>query len=269
VENRPSRGWYPRIDLRELWAYRELAWALAQRDFKLRYAQTVFGVAWAFIQPLAAALIFTVVFGRLVDVPSDGIPYPVFAYASLTLWFYVANAVGAAAESLVEHSRLVSKVYFPRLIAPFASLFPGLVDLAVSLAIAVGFMAAYDVRPHASVVFLPLWLLFAFAIALAVGLWLCALNVLYRDVRYALGVLIQLWLFVSPVVFPSSLVDGAWRYVFALNPMAAALDGFRWSMLGGPAPRPDALVSVVMALMVLAGGLVYFRRVERAFADRI
>ncbi len=269
VESRPSTGWLPRLDVRELWAYRELALFLALRDLKLRYKQTAFGVAWAIIQPLGAAAIFTIVFGRLAGLPSDGLPYAVFVFAGMIAWSYVSSAVAAAAESLVEHRGLVTNVYFPRLLAPLAAVLPGLVDLAISLAILAVFMVAYGVVPSAALVLLPVWLAALVGTALLAGLWLSALNVLYRDVRYALGFLIQLWLFASPIVFPSSLVDGAWRYVYSANPLVGAIDGFRWSLLGAPPPGNEDLVSLGVGLLLFAGGVLYFGKFERRLGDRI
>jgi lipopolysaccharide transport system permease protein len=269
IENRPSTRWLPRLDLRELWAYRELALFLALRDLKLRYKQTAFGVAWAIIQPLGAAVIFTIVFGRLAGLPSDGLPYAVFVFAGMIAWSYVSGSVGAAAESLVEHRTLITSVYFPRLLAPLAAVLPGLVDLAISLVILAVFMATYGVTPGAPLVLLPVWLVALVGTSLAAGFWLSALNVLYRDVRYALGFLIQLWLFASPVVFPSSLVDGDWRYLYSANPLVGALDGFRWSLIGAPAPGTEDLVSLAVGLLLFTSGVVYFRRVERRLGDRI
>jgi homopolymeric O-antigen transport system permease protein len=269
VENRPSTRWLPRLDIRELWAYRELAYFLALRDVKLRYKQTVFGVGWAIIQPLAAALIFTIFFGRLAGLPSDGLPYAVFVYAGMIAWSYVSTAVSAASESLVEHRALVTNVYFPRVLAPLAAVLPGLIDLAISLVILAAFMGAYGVVPTAALVLVPLWLVGLLAASLAAGLWLSALNVLYRDVRYALGFLVQLWLFASPVVFPSSLVEGNWRYVYSANPLVGVLDGFRWSLLAAPAPGREDLVSLAVGVFLLLSGILYFQKVERQLADRI
>ncbi len=269
TENRPRRGWLPRLDLAELWSYRELAFFLALRDLKLRYKQTVFGIAWALIQPVAAMLLFTVIFGRLADVPSDGLPYAVFVFAGLAVWFYFSNSVEAAAESLVEHRELVTKVYFPRLLAPIAAVLPGLVDLAVSLGLLAVVMIVSGVAPTGAAVLLPLWALAAVGLAFAAGTWLAALNVLYRDVRYALGFFIQLWFFASPVVFSSSLFEGPWRYVYALNPVAGLIDGFRWAAVGAPAPGPEALISLASGILLLVGGLLYFGQVERRLADAI
>ena len=268
-ENRASRGWLPRFDLAELFAYRELALLLALRDLKLRYKQTFFGVAWAIIQPLAGVAIFSLVFGHLAKVPSDGLPYPVFAYAGLAVWTYLSTSVAGSAESLAQQHALVTKVYFPRLLAPVASVLPGLVDLAVSLPVLAVFMVADGAAPTAALALLPFWVLAAVALAAAVGVLLSALNVEYRDVRYALPFLLQLWLFASPVVYPSSLFHGVWRYVYSINPAVGVIDGFRWSVAGGPAPGTAALVSLAAGLAVAGVGLLYFGRVERRFADRI
>ena len=269
TENAPSRAWLPRLRPGELWAEREVALILALKDIQVRYKQTFFGAAWAVIQPLVAVLIFTVIFGRAANLPTDGIPYAVFSYAGLAVWLYFASAVSAAAQSLVDNRDLVSKVYFPRLLAPIAAVVPGLVDLAVSLPIIAVFMAVWSVEPEARLLLLPLWTIAALVTALAVGLLLAGLNVRYRDVRFALPFLLQVWFFASPVVYSASLLDGAWRYVYALNPMATIVSGFRWSIAGGPAPGPEALVSAVVVVVLLVCGLAYFARVERAFADVI
>jgi lipopolysaccharide transport system permease protein len=267
VENRPPSRGLPRIDAAELWRHRELALVLALKDLRVRYKQTFLGVAWAVLQPLVAVLIFTVVFGHLARLPTEGLPYPVFVYGGLAVWLYVSGAVTAAAQSLVDNRDLVTKVYFPRLLAPVAAMLPGLVDLLPSLAIIGVFLAVYGVAPGPALVLLPLWIVAAAATALAVGLWLAALNVKYRDVRYALPFLLQVWLFGSPVVYATSLVRGDWRYVFALNPMVTLADGFRWSLANGPRPGAEAAVSLAVVVVLLLGGLVYFRRVEQYFAD--
>jgi lipopolysaccharide transport system permease protein len=269
VENSPARDWYPGVILRELWAYRELALVFALKDLKVRYKQTFFGIAWAVLQPLVGVLIFSVFLGRLAGVPSDGIPYPVFVYSGLAIWIYFSTSVTAAAQSLVDNRELVTKIYFPRLLAPLAAVFPGLLDLAIALAILAVFMAIYGVVPDAAILLLPAWILAALVLAFAVGLWLSALNVKYRDVRYALGFLMQVWLFASPVVFPSSLVEGMWRYAYAANPMVGVIDGFRWSLAAGPFPGLDGLVSLAAGIIIFVSGIVYFRRVERSFADVI
>ncbi|MDQ3380881.1 MAG: ABC transporter permease [Actinomycetota bacterium] len=255
--------------LGELWGDREVAYSLARKDLQVRYKQTFFGVAWAIIQPLFGVLIFTVIFGRVARLPTDGIPYSVFAYAGLVIWLYYASAVSAAAQSLVDNRQLVAKVYFPRLLAPIAAVVPGIVDLAAALPILAGFMVVTSVAPGPQLVLLPLWIGAALVTALAVGLLLAGLNVRYRDVRFAMPFLLQVWLFASPVVYTASLLDGAWRYVYALNPMATIVTGFRWSIAGGPAPGAEAFVSAAIVLVLLLVGFVYFTRAERSFADVI
>ena len=269
TENRPSSTRLPRFDLGELWAYRELGLFFALRDLKLRYKQTAFGVGWAILQPLVGALIFSALLGRSSRLPSDGIPYPVFVYTGLCVWFYFAGSLTATSNSLVANSGLVTKIYFPRIIAPLSAVLPSLIDLVVSLAILAAFMGVYGVAPSAALAFLPLAVVFVAAVVLAFGLWLAALNVQYRDVRPALGFLIQIWLFASPVVFASSLVPDEWRYVYALNPMVGVVDTFRWSLVGAPAPGLDVLVSLAVAALTFVGGLVYFGRLQRRFADVI
>ena len=269
VENAPPGGWLPRLDARELWRERELALVFALKDLKVRYKQTFFGVAWALLQPLVGVLIFSVVFGRAAHLPSDGIPYPVFSYAGLAIWLYFASSVAAAAQSLVDNRDLVTKVYFPRLLAPLAAVFPGLVDLGVSLPIIGVFLAIWSVAPGLQLLLLPLWALDALATSLGVGLLFAALNVRYRDVRFALPFVLQVWLFASPVVYTSSLIHGAWRYLYFANPMASVIGGFRWSIAGGPPPGREGLVSLATTCVLLVAGFVYYRRVERSFADVI
>ena len=269
TENAPSRSWFPRIDLPELWASRELVVIIALRNVKVRYKQTLLGVAWSVLQPLAGVAIFTVVLGRLAKVPSEGIPYPVFVFAGLALWMYFSNAANAGAESLVQYRDLVTKVYFPRLLAPLAAILPGLIDLGISL-LAVGvFMVVFGVAPSIAIVFLPLWILLTVLVTFGVALWLSALNARYRDVRNALAFLLQIWLFATPVVFPSTLVHGGWRFLLALNPVAGLVEVFRWSLIGTPAPGAWVLVSFTIGFFVLLSGLVYFARVQRRFADFI
>jgi lipopolysaccharide transport system permease protein len=269
TEIEPTRRWLQRLNLAELWAYRALGLQLALRDLKLRYKQTAIGVGWAVLQPLTGVLLFSIFFGRLGKLPSDGIAYPVFVYAGLAIWWYVSESVLAAADSLIEDHKLVTTVYFPRLLAPFAALLPGLVDLGISLVILGVFIAAYQVDPTLQALTLPLWCIGAVVVALGAGLWLSALNVLYRDVRYAFGFLVQIWLFASPVVFASSLVTGDWRYLYAVNPMVGVIDGMRWALLGASALGPEHLVSLASASVLLVTGAMYFRRMEREFADRI
>jgi lipopolysaccharide transport system permease protein len=254
--------------LREVWEYRELLGLLVMRDIRVRYKQTVLGCAWAIIQPVMTMAVFSVVFGRLAGIPSDGAPYPVFAYAALLPWQLFAQALGQCTASLVGSYHLISKVYFPRLIVPLAGVLSGLVDFAVAFGVLVLLLAYYRLAPGPAVLALPLLLLLAVVTALAVGLWLAVLNVQYRDVRYLVPFVTQFWLFATPVAYPSSLVPEAWRPLFGLNPMAGVVEGFRWALLGsGQAPGPLLAVSVGVVLALLAGGYAYFRRAERTFAD--
>jgi lipopolysaccharide transport system permease protein len=269
VENRAPSGWLPTLDVRELWRFRELAIVLAGRDLRVRYKQTALGVSWAVLQPLVAAAIFTIVFGRLAGLPSDGLPYAVFVYSGLVVWAYFAGGLESVSQSLVRDRELVTRTYFPRILAPGAGVIPGLVDLAVSLVVLGAFMVVYEVSPGPELVLLPLWVFAALIVLLGAGLWLSALNVRYRDVRHTLTFIVQIWLFASPVVYSSSLVEGAWRYVYALNPMVAVIDGFRWSAVGTPAPGAPALVSLGVTVVLLVSGVVYFLRAERRFADVI
>jgi lipopolysaccharide transport system permease protein len=266
---RPSRGWVP-LRLRELWEYHELLYFLVWRDVKVRYKQTVLGAAWAIIQPFATMVVFSVVFGHLARLPSDGVPYPIFAYTALVPWTYFANAATLASNSLVQHERLITKVYFPRLIIPLAAVLSGLVDLALALVVLVGMMLFYGITPTPAVWALPLFVLLAVAAALAVGLWLSALNVLYRDVRHVVPFLIQLWLFATPVAYSSAMVPERWRAVYGLNPMTGVVDGFRWALLGtGGPPALSVAVSAIATLALLLAGTVRFRRMEQTFADVI
>jgi lipopolysaccharide transport system permease protein len=262
----PSSGGFVPA-LRELWRYRELLYFFVWRDVTLRYRQTALGVAWAVIQPMAATLVFTLVFGRLARLSSDGVPYALFSFVGLLPWTFAAHAVGGAAQSVVGNAHLVTKVYFPRLIVPCAAVITGLPDLGAGFAVLLALLAWYGIVPGVAVVLLPAFVLLALVAALGVGVWLAALNVAYRDVRYVVPFLLQLWLFATPVVYPASLLPEPWRPLAGLNPMAGAVEGFRWALLG--TPRPTALVgiSVVVALVVLITGLLYFLRVEETFAD--
>lgn len=268
IENRPRRG-LRMPDLPELWQGRELAWFLAGRDLKVRYKQAVLGAAWAVLQPVAAVVVFTLVFQRLANVPSAGIPYPIFALAGVTIWTYASGSVTRAAQSLVNNSPLVTKVYFPRLLAPFASVLPGLVDLLFSFLILAVLMPFYGLRPTWAIVTVPLWLLAAVTVALGIGLLLGTLNVRYRDVNHIITLLVQLWMFITPVAYPSTLVPAAWRGFYFLNPMAGIVEGFRWAMVGTPWPGPVIFVSLLTSLVFLAAGVAYFERSERQFADII
>jgi lipopolysaccharide transport system permease protein len=269
TELRPSRGWRAQLDVRELWQYRELALFLALRDVRLRYRQTAFGVAWAVLQPLLGVAIFTLVFSKVAGLRTGEIPYVVFAYAGLVIWNYTSTSVDAAARSLIEDRSLVERVYFPRLLAPFAAALPGLLDLAISLLILAVFMAIFAVSVPLSALLLPAWALLAMLVALGAGFWLSALNVQYRDVRYALTFGLQVWFFATPVVYASSLVHGAWRWVYSANPLVGVIDGFRWAVLGAPAPPSADLVSAAAGVALLVSGAMYFHAVQRRFADVI
>ncbi|HEX8160371.1 MAG TPA: ABC transporter permease [Pyrinomonadaceae bacterium] len=263
----PSRGWVS-LRLGELWAYRELLYFLVWRDIKVRYKQTALGAAWAVIQPFFTMVVFSLFFGRLGKMPSDGIPYPIFAYAALVPWTFFANGLTESSNSLVGSANLIRKVYFPRLAVPVAAVLAGLVDFAVAFAVLVGMMLYYGVAPTANVLWLPLFLLLALAAALGTGLWLSALNVQFRDVRYVVPFVTQFWLFATPIAYPSSLLPEPWRTLYGLNPMAGVVEGFRWTLLGTNT-KPGAMValSALVAALLLAGGAFYFRRMEKTFAD--
>jgi lipopolysaccharide transport system permease protein len=263
----PPKGWAS-IGLRELWDYRELLYFLTWRDVKVRYKQTALGAAWAIIQPLFMMLVFSLFFGRLAKIPSDGIPYPIFTFCALLPWQLFAHALTESSNSLVANERLITKVYFPRLVVPIAAVLGGLVDFAVAFAILLVMMLYYGIVPTWAIVTLPGFILLAVMTALGVGLWLSALNVKYRDVRYTINFLIQFWLFATPVAYPSSLVPEKWRALYGLNPMAGVVEGFRWALLGKQqAPGAMLWVSVAVVILILIGGLYYFRRMEQEFAD--
>lgn len=254
--------------LRDFWHYRELLYFLAWRDFKVRYKQTILGAAWAIIQPFFTMVVFSIFFGYLGKIPSDGLPYPVFAYCALLPWSLFAHALTESSNSLVNNQSLLTKVYFPRLIIPIAPLFVGLVDFGIALVVLLGMMLFFGIAPSIAILATPLFVLFALFTALAVGMWLSALNVQYRDVRYTIPFLTQLWLFATPVAYPSSLLPEPWRSLYGLNPMAGVVEGFRWALLGqARAPGPLIAVSVVAVLLLLVGGLWYFSRTEQTFAD--
>ncbi|HEY0404972.1 MAG TPA: ABC transporter permease [Pyrinomonadaceae bacterium] len=264
---RPAQGWTA-PELKEVWAYRELLYFLTWRDIKVRYKQTALGAAWAVIQPFFMMLVFSLFFGRLAGVPSDNIPYPVFTFCALLPWQLFAQALAESSNSLVANERLITKVYFPRLVVPVAAVLGGLVDFAIAFVVLLGMMAYYRIVPGMAVIYLPLFVLLAVMTALGVGLWLSALNVQYRDVRYTLTFLTQFWMFLTPVAYPSSIVPEKWRALYGLNPMAGVVEGFRWALLGKTeAPGPLLAVSVVAVVLILVGGLYYFRRMEETFAD--
>ena len=256
------------LELKDLWEYRELLYFLVWRDVKVKYKQTALGVAWAVLQPLLATLVFSVFFGRLARMPSDGVPYPVFAYVALVPWQYFANALTESSNSLVASQNLIKKVYFPRLVIPMGSVIAGLVDFCFAFIVLIGMMFYYGITPSASIFLFPVFLLLAVCTALAVGLWLSALNVQFRDVRYTIPFLTQFWMFATPVVYPSSLVPAKWRVWYGLNPMAGVIDGFRYALLGRAAkPGPMIWVSAAAVAVLLLGGLLYFRKMESTFAD--
>ena len=264
---RPSSGWVS-VRPRELWDYRELFYFMTWRDVKVRYKQTALGAAWAVLQPFLTMVAFSLFFGSLAGISSGDVPYPVFAYAALVPWTFFATAVALAGNSLVEQERILTKVYFPRLIVPTAAVLACLVDFAIAFVVLLGMMLVYGIVPSLAILTLPFFVVLAASTALAIGLWLSALNVLYRDVRYVIPFLVQLGLFVSPVAYPSSLVPEPWEAVYGLNPMAGVIEGFRWALLGeSQAPGLMLAVSVLVVAALLAGGLLYFRRMERSFAD--
>jgi len=262
----PSR-WTP-LEFHELWEYRELLYFLIWRDVKVRYKQTALGATWAVIQPFFMMVVFSLFFGRLAGVPSDGIPYPVFTFCALIPWQLFANALTESSNSLVGNQNLITKVYFPRLVVPISAVLGGLVDFAIAFLILIGMMLYYGIVPGIAVVALPGFILLAVSTALGVGLWLSALNVQYRDVRYTINFLVQFWLFATPVAYPSSIIPAKWRVLYGLNPMAGVVEGFRWALLGkSSSPGAMLWVSVTVVVVVLFGGLYYFRRMEQQFAD--
>lgn len=263
----PTRGWVA-LKLRELWDYRELVYFLIWRDIKVRYKQTALGAAWAVIQPVFTMIVFSLFFGKLAKISSDGFPYPVFTFCALIPWQLFAFALNESSNSLVSNERLVTKVYFPRLAIPIAGVLAGLVDFTIAFVVLLGMMLFYGIVPTPAILLLPLFVLLAIATALAVGLWLSALNVQYRDVRYTIPFITQFWLFITPIAYPSSLVPEQWRALYGLNPMAGVVEGFRWALLGAKSGNgPLMLVSAAVVLVLLVGGLAYFRRMERTFAD--
>jgi lipopolysaccharide transport system permease protein len=265
----PSKGWVS-LRLHELWEYRELLYFFTWRDIKVRYKQTALGAAWAIVQPFLTMVVFSLFFGRLANVPSDGLPYPIFSYAALVPWIFFANGLNQASNSLVASAHLVRKVYFPRLLMPICSVVSGIVDFVLAFTVLLGMMLYYDVIPTLNVFWLPLFLLLALVTSLAVSIWLSAINVQFRDVRYVVPFLTQLWLFATPIAYPSSLLPEPWRMLYGLNPMVGVVDGFRWALLGS-AQRPGAMiiVSTLMALTLLVTGAYYFRRMEKTFADYV
>lgn len=266
---RPTSGWAP-VRLGDLWEYRELLYFLIWRDLKVRYRQTVLGASWAVLQPFMTMAVFTLFFGLVAGLPSDGVPYPLFAYTALVPWTFFAQGVALSSNSLVANQALIRKVYFPRLVIPIATVASIVVDFAIAFAALLAMMAYYGAPIPPQAVWLPLFVLLAIVAAAGVGLWLSALNVLYRDVQHVVPFLVQTWLFATPIVYPSSLIPEPWHTLYGLNPMAGVVDGFRWALLGtGTPPGPMLVVSVLSATTILVSSLFVFRRIERQFADVI
>ena len=262
-----SQGWVA-LQLKEVWAYRELLYFLTWRDVKVRYKQTGLGVTWAIIQPVFTMVVFSLFFGRLGKIPSDGIPYPIFTYAALVPWTFFSHGLTQASNSLVGSANLIKKVYFPRLSIPIAAVISGLIDFSIAFIVLVGMMLYYGIFPTFNVIWLPFLLLLTLVTSLGVSLWLSALNVQFRDVRYVIPFLTQLWLFATPIAYPSSLLPEPWRTLYGINPMVGVVEGFRWALLGAKtAPGPMLIVSSLAALALLVGGVFFFRRLEKTFAD--
>lgn len=265
----PSKGWVP-LKLKDLWEYRELLYFLVWRDIKVRYKQTALGATWAIIQPFFTMVVFAVFFGHLAKVPSDGIPYPLFSFAALVPWTFFANGLSQSSNSLVGSGTLITKVYFPRLIVPLGSVFSGIVDFVLAFLLLLVMLMYYGLAPTINIVFLPLFLLLALTTSLGVGLWLSALNVEYRDVRYIVPFVTQFWMLATPIGYPSSLLHEPWRTLYGLNPMVGVVEGFRWALLGtNSAPGPIIAVSSAAAILILVSGAFYFRRMEKTFADLV
>jgi homopolymeric O-antigen transport system permease protein len=263
----PSRGWIS-LKLHELWEYRELLYFLAWRDIKVRYKQTALGAAWAIIQPFFTMIVFSIFFGRLAGIPSDGVPYPIFSFAALVPWTFFANSLTQSSNSLVSSANLIQKVYFPRLAVPIATVFSGIVDFFLAFFMLLAMMLYYGLVPTLNVIWLPAFFILALVTSLGVGLWLSALNVRFRDIRYIVPFLVQFWMFSSPIAYPSSLLSEPWRTLYGLNPMVGVIEGFRWGLLGtSSAPGGIIAVSSLMAIAIAVGGAFYFRRVEKTFAD--
>jgi len=266
---RPSRGWgFP--DLREIWEYRELLYFFAWRSIKVRYKQTVIGALWALIQPFFTMVVFTVIFGILARMPSEGVPYPIFTYTALVPWTYFANSITQASRSIVDNRGIITKVYLPRLIIPAASVLSELLDFTVAFLLLMGMMMFYSIMPTSAILLVPLLILLSMATALGVALWMSALNAIYRDVQYAVPFLVQIWLFATPVAYSSRLLPEAWRPMYGINPMVGVIEGFRWALLGsGGGLEPIFTVSIPITLLLLVTGLLYFRHMEKTFADLV
>jgi len=264
-----SKGWVS-LRLKEVWKYRELFYFFVWRDIKIRYKQTILGASWAIIQPFMTMIIFSLFFGKLANIPSDGIPYPIFSYAALVPWTFFSNGLLLASNALVNNSNMVKKIYFPRLVLPMSSVFSGLVDFVLAFLVLLLMMLYYQIYPTVNVIWLPLFILLALVTAIGTGFWFSAMNAQFRDIRYIVPFLVQAWLFITPIVYPSSLLTEPWRTLYGLNPMAGVVEGFRWALLGtDTAPGPITIVSSIMAVVILISGMFYFRRMEKIFADVI
>lgn len=264
----PSKGWAS-LKLPELWEYRELLYFLTWRDIKVRYKQTVLGAAWAIIQPFMTMVVFSLFFGGLAQIPSDGVPYPIFSYAALVPWTFFATGLAMSSNSLVGSANLIKKVYFPRLTIPIATVLSGVIDFLIAFAVLIVMMLFFGIVPTANIIFLPFFVMLAFVTSLGVGLWLSAMNVQFRDVRYAVPFLTQFWMFITPIAYPSSLIENEiLKTLYGINPMAGVVEGFRWALLGTDnAPGQLIIVSSIASLLLLISGLFYFRRMENTFAD--
>jgi len=266
---KPSVGWAA-LNLRDLWLYRELIFFMTWRDLKVRYKQTLLGASWAILQPFLTMVVFSIFFGNLAKVPSDGVPYPIFSYTALIPWTLFSKALQDASRSLVANSHMITKVYFPRMILPLSSVLAGVVDFLIAFVVLLGMMVFFSIYPTIDIWVLPFFLLLALITAVGVGLWLSALNVLFRDINYILPFLTQFWMYLTPVAYPASMIPSKWQPLYALNPMVGVVEGFRWALLGtGQPPGVMTLVSSIVALLLLISGMFYFRRMERLFADMV
>jgi lipopolysaccharide transport system permease protein len=266
----PVKGWV-NLNLRDLWIYRELVYFLTWRDLKVRYKQSVLGILWAIIKPFMTMIVFTIFFGTLAKLPSDGVPYPIWSYTGLLPWEFFAAALSVSARSMLTSGSMVSKIYFPRIIVPLSSVFANLVDFLIAFVILIGMMLFYHITPTINMIWLPAFLLLAVITALGVGLWFSALLVMYRDINYMLPFITQLWMFISPVVYASSTIPEKWRVLYSLNPMAGVVEGFRWAMLGTQQSISPLMIAISsgIAILLFVSGLFFFRRMERVFADMI
>jgi lipopolysaccharide transport system permease protein len=266
---KPSKGWGS-LNLRELWIYRELIYFLTWRDLKVRYKQTALGAGWAILQPVLSMVVFSIFFGGLLNVDSGDVPYPIFSYAAILPWGVFAKALNDTGRSLVSNRAMLTKIYFPRMVIPLASVFSSLADFLIAFVVMLGLMFYYQIAPTSNIWTLPFFLLLAVMTALGVGLWLSAMNVLYRDIGYMIPYITQLWFYLTPIVYSASEVPERWQFIYALNPMVGVVEGFRWALLGSSdPPSPMIAVSAAIAIVIFISGMYYFRRMERTFADMV